>query len=215
MSKLPQQEVCMSSHLEVSKPSGRELVPLSGQRLTVGKASINDVSLAHDETVSRLHAVLENLGFSWSIRDLGSRNGTYLNGEKITAERVLRSGDEVRVGKTKLLFWEVRESGDRPREEETMAAQPNELPPRLTRRELDVLVVLCRPLVSDDPFPEPASVRKMAGELYVTEAAVKQHLQNMYDKFAIPTEGDRRVRLANEALRRGAVTIAQLRDGGS
>ena len=67
--------------------------------------------------------------------------------------------------------------------------------------------------VSDDPFPEPASVRKMAGELYVTEAAVKQHLQNMYDKFAIPTEGDRRVRLANEALRRGAVTIAQLRGG--
>jgi ATP/maltotriose-dependent transcriptional regulator MalT len=94
-----------------------------------------------------------------------------------------------------------------------MAAQPSELPPRLTRREVDVLVVLCRPLVSDDPFPEPASVRRMAGELFVTEAAVKQHLQNLYDKFAIPTEGDRRVRLANEALRRGAVTIAQLRDG--
>jgi pSer/pThr/pTyr-binding forkhead associated (FHA) protein len=205
----------VSSHLEVSKPSGRELVPLSGQRLTLGKAPTNDVPLDHDETVSRLHAVLENLGFAWSIRDLGSRNGTYLNGDKITAERVLRSGDEVRVGKTKLLFWEVREAGDRPRDEETKAAKPNELPPRLTRRELDVLVVLCRPLVSDDPFPEPASVRKMAGELYVTEAAVKQHLQNMYDKFAIPTEGDRRVRLANEALRRGAVTIAQLRDGGS
>jgi predicted ArsR family transcriptional regulator len=75
-------------------------------------------------------------------------------------------------------------------------------------------MTLCRPLVSDDMFPEPASVRRMAGELYVTEAAVKQHLQNLYDKFAIPTEGDRRVRLANEALRRGAVTIAQLRDSG-
>ena len=205
----------MSSHLEVSKPSGRELVPLTGQRLTLGKASTNDVSLDHDDTVSRLHAVLENLGFAWSIRDLGSRNGTYLNGEKITAERVLRSGDEVRVGRTRLIFWEVRDSGEGPRDEATMAAQPNELPPRLTRREVDVLVVLCRPLVSDDPFPEPASVRRMAGELFVTEAAVKQHLQNLYDKFAIPTEGDRRVRLANEALRRGAVTIAQLREGGT
>ena len=50
--------------------------------------------------------------------------------------------------------------------------------------------------------------------MFVTEAAVKQHLQNLYDKFDIPTEGDRRVRLANEALRRGAVTIAQLRDSG-
>ncbi|OBB03669.1 peptide-binding protein [Mycobacteriaceae bacterium 1482268.1] len=203
----------MSSHLEVSKPSGRELVPLTGQRVTLGKASSNDVSLGHDGTVSRLHAVFENLGFAWSIRDLGSRNGTYLNGEKISAERVLRSGDEVRVGKTRLLFWEVREDG--PREEETVSAQPSELPPRLTPREVDVLVVLCRPLVSDDPFPEPASVRRMAGELYVTEAAVKQHLQNLYDKFTIPTEGDRRVRLANEALRRGAVTVAQLRDSGS
>jgi pSer/pThr/pTyr-binding forkhead associated (FHA) protein len=203
----------MSSHLEVSKPSGRDMIPLSGQRVTLGKASTNDVSLDHDDTVSRLHAVFENLGFAWSIRDLGSRNGTFLNGERISAERVLRSKDEVRVGKTKLIFWEVRDSGEGPRDEETRAAQPSELPPRLTRREVDVLVVLCRPLVSDDPFPEPASVRRMAGELFVTEAAVKQHLQNLYDKFAIPTEGDRRVRLANEALRRGAVTIAQLRDG--
>jgi pSer/pThr/pTyr-binding forkhead associated (FHA) protein len=201
----------MSSHLEVWKPSGRELVPLGGDRVTLGKASTNVVSLEHDATVSRLHAVIENLGFAWSIRDLGSRNGTYLNGEKITAERVLRSGDEVRVGKSRLVFWEVRDGGGA-LDEETVSAQPSELPPRLTRRELDVLMVLCRPLVSDDPFPEPASVRRMAGELYVTEAAVKQHLQNLYDKFCIPAEGDRRVRLANEALRRGAVTLAQLRD---
>ncbi|KUH95203.1 peptide-binding protein [Mycolicibacterium acapulense] len=201
----------MSSHLEISRPSGRELVPLSGQRVTLGKASTNAVSLEHDETVSRLHAVLENLGFAWSIRDLGSRNGTFLNGERISAERVLRSGDEVRLGKSRLVFWEVRDSGDGRLDEETVTAQAVEPPPRLTRRELDVLVVLCRPLVSDDPFPEPASVRRMAGELFVTEAAVKQHLQNLYDKFAIPAEGDRRVRLANEALRRGAVTLAQLR----
>jgi len=205
----------MSSHLEVSKPSGRELIPLEGQRVTLGKASTNAVSLDHDETVSRLHAVLENLGFAWSIRDLGSRNGTYLNGERITAERVLRSGDEVRVGKSRLLFWEVKDSGEGKLDEETMTAQPMELPPRLTPRELDVLVVLCRPLVSDDAFPELPSVRKMAGELFVTEAAVKQHLQNLYDKFSIPADGDRRVRLANEALRRGAVTIAQLRDTDS
>lgn len=201
----------MSSHLEVSKPSGRELVPLSGPRVTLGKAPTNAIALDHDETVSRVHAVLENLGFAWSIRDLGSRNGTYLNGERISAERVLRSGDEVRLGKSRLVFWEVKDGGTGKLDEETVTAQEVEAPPRLTRRELDVLIVLCRPLVSDDPFPEPASVRRMAGELYVTEAAVKQHLQNLYDKFMIPAEGDRRVRLANEALRRGAVTLAQLR----
>ncbi|UXA14470.1 FHA domain-containing protein [Mycobacterium sp. SMC-8] len=202
----------MSSHVEVFRPAGRELVPLAGQRVTLGKAPSNAIALEHDDTVSRLHAVFENLGAAWSIRDMGSRNGTFLNGEKLTAERVLRSGDEVRVGKSRLIFWMVHESADGRRDEETVAAQPVEAAPRLTRRELDVLVVLCRPLVSDDPFPEPASVRAMARELYVTEAAVKQHLQNLYDKFAVPTEGDRRVRLANEALRRGAVTLVQLRD---
>jgi FHA domain len=200
----------VSTHLEIWKPSGRELIKLSGQRMTVGKASTNLVSLEHDATVSRVHAVLENLGFAWSIRDVGSRNGTYLNGEKISAERVLRSGDELRVGSSRLIFWEVTQAGD----EETEFVEPSQLPPRLTRRELEVLVVLCRPLVSDNPFPEPASVRRMAHELFVTEAAIKQHLQNMYDKFGIPTEGERRVRLANEAIRRGAVTRAMLRDSG-
>ena len=204
----------MSSHLEVFKPSGRELVPLTGERVTLGKASTNAVALEHDPTVSRLHAILENHGSAWSIRDMGSRNGTFVNGEKIAAERVLRSGDEVRIGKSRVVYLQARERGE-PIEEATIVPDAAQLPPRLTRREIDVLMVLCRPLVSDDPFPEPASVRRMAGELFVTEAAVKQHLQNLYDKFAIPTEGDRRVRLANEALRRGAVTIAQLRDSAT
>ena len=201
----------MSSHLEVSKPSGRELIPLTGQRVTLGKTTTNTVALDHDPTVSRLHAILENHGSAWSIRDVGSRNGTYINGEKIEAERILRSGDELRIGKTKLVYLEARQA-DEPQFEATIVPDAAQLPPRLTRREVDVLVVLCRPLVSDDAFPEPVSVRQMAGLLFVTEAAVKQHLQNLYDKFSIPTEGDRRVRLANEALRRGAVTIAQLRD---
>ena len=183
--------------------------------MTVGKASTNIVSLKHDSTVSRLHAVLESLGFAWSVRDVGSRNGTYLNGEKISAERVLRSGDELRVGKSRLIFWEVKEGDEATASEATISAAPAQLPPPLTRRELEVLVVLCRPLVSDDPFPAAASVRRMAQELFVTEAAIKQHLQNLYDKFAIPAEGERRVRLANEALRRGAVTLAMLRDSGT
>jgi DNA-binding NarL/FixJ family response regulator len=146
---------------------------------------------------------------------VGSRNGTYLNGEKISTERVLRSGDELRVGKTRLVFWEIKEADETTAGDATVSVAPTQPPPRLTRRELEVLVVLCRPLVSDDPFPEAVSVRRMAQELFVTEAAIKQHLQNLYDKFAIPPEGERRVRLANEAIRRGAVTLAMLRDSGN
>src|SRR5689334_12055888 len=102
----------MSSHLEVFKPSGRELVPLTGERVTLGKASTNVVALEHDPTVSRLHAILENHGSAWSIRDVGSRNGTFVNGDKITAERVLRPGDEIRVGKSRVVYLETRQSGE-------------------------------------------------------------------------------------------------------
>ena len=78
--------------------------------------------------------------------------------------------------------------------------------PELTRRERDVLAALCRPLASDQPFAMPATVRAIAAELVVTEAAVKQHLLNLYDKLGIP-EGpeSRRIALAREAVMRGFV----------
>jgi DNA-binding CsgD family transcriptional regulator len=51
----------------------------------------------------------------------------------------------------------------------------------------------------------------MAEALFVSEAAVKQHLAHLYDKFAIYDGDRRRGRLANEALRRGAVRLSDLR----
>jgi tetratricopeptide (TPR) repeat protein len=81
--------------------------------------------------------------------------------------------------------------------------------PELTRRERDVLAALCGPVVSDDVFAEPASVRQIAQELVVTDAAVKQHLLHLYDKFGIQAAGvRRRVELAREAVRRGAVDLS-------
>ncbi len=81
--------------------------------------------------------------------------------------------------------------------------------PELTRREREVLAALCRPLESDVPVALPASVREIAAELVVTEAAVKQHLLNLYDKFDIP-EGmeSRRIALAREAVLRGFARAA-------
>ena len=83
--------------------------------------------------------------------------------------------------------------------------------PDLTRRERDVLLALCRPLLDGDVFTEPASIREIAADLTVTEAAVKQHLTHLYDKFAVHQPDRRRVRLANEVLRLGAITLADLR----
>ena len=84
----------------------------------------------------------------------------------------------------------------------------------LTRRERDVLSALCRPLLGDDLVAQPASVKEMAAELVVTEAAVKQHLLHLYDKLGIEAGGERRrVALARTALQLGLVeTPARLTD---
>jgi DNA-binding NarL/FixJ family response regulator len=85
-------------------------------------------------------------------------------------------------------------------------------PPEITRRERDVLIALCRPAASSELFIEPASVRDIAATLAVSEAAVKQHLLNLYEKFAIADCNERRrVALAREAMRRDVVTVGELR----
>ena len=81
----------------------------------------------------------------------------------------------------------------------------------VTRREREVLIELCRPALGDAPFTEPASTRQIAAALVVSDAAVKQHLLHLYDKLAIDGAGEqRRLRLANEVLRRGIVGFADL-----
>jgi hypothetical protein len=64
---------------------------------------------------------------------------------------------------------------------------------------------LCRPALSDEAFVAPATAREIATDLVVTEAAVKQHLLRLYQKFRIPEGPNRRVRLANEVVALGLV----------
>jgi DNA-binding CsgD family transcriptional regulator len=195
----------MGAYLEVWTATGRELVALEAGRLTVGADPGNDLALPADPTLSRLHAALERYGAGWCVRDLDSRNGTFVNGQRVWRERPLRPGDELRVGATRLVY-----RGEAPGGTSTQASQPA---PELTRREREVLVVLCRTVLGGAAFTEPASIREIADALVVTQAAVKQHLAHLYDKFGITGGGERRrVRLANEALRRGAVTMAGLRE---
>ena len=195
-----------SAYLEVWGPEGSRLVPLVGDLVTIGKADGNDVRIESDPTVSRAHAVIERLGQVWCLRDLGSRNGTQVNGKRITAQSALHSGDEVRLGRTRVVFKMTAGA-------EMSATRAGEPPPPLTRRERDVLVALCRPLMTGGVFRQPSSTKEIAGQLVVTEAAVKQHLLHLYDKFGIYGSLERRrVQLANEALARGAVSLADLRD---
>ena len=191
--------------LELWMHGTRRLVPLDAERITMGSAPDNGVVL-DDRTVSRLHALFERLPGGWTVRDLGSRNGTFLNGTRINELTVLRPGDRVRLGSAEVTFHGTSEGTVEG------GTAPIALAPELTRREHDVLVALCRPLAERDIFCEPASTKEIADALTVSEDAVKKHLVRLYDKFGIyEGTGSRRTRLANAALSTGAISISSIK----
>jgi pSer/pThr/pTyr-binding forkhead associated (FHA) protein len=75
---------------------------------SIGRSPESDVFL-DDITVSRKHAVVERReGGAFFVRDVGSLNGTYVNGEQVD-ETKLASGDEVQIGMFKLIFFSAGE----------------------------------------------------------------------------------------------------------
>jgi SARP family transcriptional regulator, regulator of embCAB operon len=82
---------------------------LQHRHLTIGRQEGNDVLLTLDMLVSRHHAEIEERGGEWILRDLRSRNGTILNGRRIT-ESILRNGDKIKVGSAVFDFAVERDS---------------------------------------------------------------------------------------------------------
>ncbi|RFU42403.1 FHA domain-containing protein [Actinomadura logoneensis] len=175
------------------------VMPLRPDVTTVGRGRGVDIRL-DDPSVSRLHAEIIRRGPYVYVVDMGlSRNGTRVNGRPI-ARRVLEDGDVVSFGTARCRM------GGIPREEVDPDVELRRaVAPELTRREVDVLTSLCRPALSDEAFVAPATAREIAADLVVTEAAVKQHLLRLYQKFRIPEGANRRTRLANEVIAMGLV----------
>jgi hypothetical protein len=176
-----------------------EVIQLRDDVTTVGRGQGVDIRL-EDPSVSRLHAELVRRGPYVYVADLGlSRNGTRVNGRPV-ARRVLDEGDVLSFGAARCRI------GGLPQEELTAEAElRRSAAPELTRRELDVLTSLCRPALSDEAFATPATAHEIASDLVVTEAAVKQHLLRLYQKFRIAEGPNRRTRLANEVVALGLV----------
>jgi pSer/pThr/pTyr-binding forkhead associated (FHA) protein len=89
-------------------PNAGSTFLLDTDATTVGRSTDGDVFL-DDVTVSRKHAVFERrTAGAWFVRDVGSLNGTYVNGEQVD-ETKLASGDEVQIGRFKLTFFTAGE----------------------------------------------------------------------------------------------------------
>ena len=179
-----------------------------GERLSVGRGLTNGLSLPHDTEVSRLHAELECIAGEWTVSDDGlSRNGTFVNGSRISGRTRLRDGDLLRVGRTSIAYR-------RPEAEDSMPTQVagehlalTDLPP--TQRQ--VLVALARPYKHNE-FAVPATNQDIAGELHLSVDAVKSHLRTLFQRFGIEhlPQNQKRSRLVAEALQSGLISTRDL-----
>lgn len=89
-----------------SGPDSGSRINLTNEATTAGRHEASDL-LLDDVSVSRHHALFTRTASGRiTLRDLNSLNGTYVNGTRVE-ETTLHSGDEVQIGKFKLVFWEA------------------------------------------------------------------------------------------------------------
>jgi Zn-dependent protease with chaperone function len=84
--------------------NGRDTYPLCRRQTTIGRSVENDIVLTEDDRVSRNHAEIVQQGSQLLIVDCGSRNGVWLNHQRITAATQLQAGDRIRIGRQEFIF---------------------------------------------------------------------------------------------------------------
>jgi len=178
-------------------------------RASVGRQGSSDLVLDWDEQVSRLHARFERVEEHWTVVDDGlSRNGTFVNGERLSGRRRLTDGDTVRFGATTMTF---RSPGP---EERVGTADASDTPAavELSTAQRRVLVALCRPYRDGTAFAGPATNQRIAEELFLSVEAVNTHLMVLFAKFGIERlpEHQRRIRLVERAFYSGLVSERDL-----
>lgn len=189
---------------------GQALVELDGEkdRLSVGRGTTCDVALGWDDEVSRLHAELELIAGEWTVSDDGlSRNGTYVNQQRISGRHRLRDGDVLRVGRTLLAYRRPELEESRP----TQVASEGAAPAELSATQRQVLIALARPYKHDE-FAVPATNQEIADAVHLSVDAVKAHLRGLFQRFGIEhlPQNQKRSRLVAEALQRGVIAVRDL-----
>ena len=182
----------------------QRLLVLDGEReeVTIGRQPASDIALTWDEEVSRAHADLERRGDVWTIVDDGrSRNGSFVNGERLLGRRVLHHGDVIAIGRTQIEFC-----APLPELDGSTVAASRPAHPTLSPAQRRVLVALCRPF-AESRFAAPPSNRELAEELVVSVETVKFHLHALFALFGLDElpQHRKRATLARQALERGVI----------
>jgi pSer/pThr/pTyr-binding forkhead associated (FHA) protein len=178
------------------------------RKITIGRGPDTDIALNWDSEVSSVHAELERLGDSWAIVDDGlSRNGTYLNGERVAGRRRLSEGDMLRLGNTLVAYRAPMQHGDKT----TLAASDVAIA-SLSDTQRRVLVALCRPFKHAGAYATPPTNQQIADELHLSIDAVKTHLRTLFQKFGIEhlPQNQKRARLVECAFQSGMISDREL-----
>jgi len=176
---------------------------------SVGRRETADLVLDWDDQVSRLHAQFERVEQDWTVVDDGlSRNGTFVNGERLSGRRRLSDGDSVRFGATTMIFRSPQV------DEQAGTAVASQIPTAvdLSTTQRRVLVALCRPYKEGTAFATPATNQQVADELFLSVDAVKTHLRVLFAKFGIEQlpQNQKRIRLVERAFYAGLITERDL-----
>jgi DNA-binding CsgD family transcriptional regulator len=170
-------------------------VPMRGEFIRIGRAPDNDVVLTTEQTVSRHHAEMSYStdDDAWSIRDLGSHNGTHVNGVRVKSGATQTFGDDdvVTVGAVTLRLL-VIDHGDGLTIADTRGSELHRLLTALSERERQVLTLVAQGRTDD----------QVAGELFISVKTVHSHLDRIRDKTGVR----RRAELTRVAVRLGLAT---------
>jgi hypothetical protein len=178
----------------------------TAERVTVGRDPAGDIALPWDFQVSRVHAQVERMGTEWTISDDGlSRNGTFVNGERLRGRRRLCAGDDVRCGDTVLVFCAPVRTSD-------STVVHGLAPPLISDAQRRVLVALCRPFRDGGTFTSPASNQQIAQELCLSTEAVKTHMRALFQRLGVEDlpQNRKRARLVEVAFEHRLVSLHDL-----
>lgn len=177
--------------------------------LWVGRSEAADVRLEWDEEVSALHAQVAVVRGECTLVDDGlSRNGSYVDEERVHGRRLLRDGDALRFGRTTVVFRRPGDSVPDP----TVAAAEGPAAASVSPAQRKVLVALCRPYKDGGSFATPATNQEIGAELHLGVDAVKTHMRALFEKLGVGDlpQNQKRVALAERALQTGAVKRGEL-----
>jgi hypothetical protein len=185
---------------------------LEATQASVGRRAPADLLLDWDEQVSRLHARFERAGDDWELIDDGvSRNGTFVNEERLSGRRRLKDGDALRFGATTVTFRSPQSAQPVPAAAPAGAAHTPAVV-GLSSTQRRVLTALCRPYKAGDRFAKPATDQEIADELVLSAGEVRTHLSVLYAKLGVEqlSAEEMRMRLVERAFSAGLISESDL-----